>query len=462
MSYVSIGRSDAPVQLSHRLDVGRGHHCCRVRVEDEQGGTVTQTHAQIMAQKTIKIGAVCVLFAVGTITPSLFPPDTSPSRRVAAQFSINPACRTNLVAAKAALAHLPKRFQWASLESTDYRQYISNLRAIGCPRETLKDIIIADLNSLYAKRINMLNRQLIEDELVFWRTSDLQHRGFMRQRMEIDRIEKEKRDILRQLLDLEADETITSIWGVSEQMQADMQCVPVEKRCDVAELNAHYSQLEQEVLYKARGMLDPDAVREIKSLRDRRDGELAKLLTPEQLFEYDLRFAGLGETILRNSPSFDFSEDEFRKVFATRQKLESEFGPHGGAGTVADAGAAHRRSELISEMKDQLRAELGDARYSDYQRSQDAAFQEESQFGQIHSIPEERILMVYEVEREAVAQANQLRAQGRINPEVLNARLNDVRAAAEQAIRQTLGEKAGLQDFPKQQSFWLRNLRPIK
>src|SRR5436309_12185016 len=41
---------------------------------------------------------------------------------------------------------------WNSLESTNYRAYISNLRAIDCPPETIRDIIITDIAKLYARR----------------------------------------------------------------------------------------------------------------------------------------------------------------------------------------------------------------------------------------------------------------------------------------------------------------------
>src|SRR5262245_55092968 len=32
-------------------------------------------------------------------------------------------------------------FHWSQIESPDYREYISNLRAIGCPEATIRDII---------------------------------------------------------------------------------------------------------------------------------------------------------------------------------------------------------------------------------------------------------------------------------------------------------------------------------
>src|SRR5882672_8764265 len=41
---------------------------------------------------------------------------------------------------------------WSEMESTDLRQYISNLRAAGCPEQIIRDIILADVSQLYSKR----------------------------------------------------------------------------------------------------------------------------------------------------------------------------------------------------------------------------------------------------------------------------------------------------------------------
>ena len=51
-------------------------------------------------------------------------------------------------------------FRWESLESSDYPTYISNLRAIGCPEQTIRDIITADVKSLYARKREELTRLL--------------------------------------------------------------------------------------------------------------------------------------------------------------------------------------------------------------------------------------------------------------------------------------------------------------
>jgi len=38
-------------------------------------------------------------------------------------------------------------FHWASIESTNYAAFRDNLRAIGCPVQTIRDIIEADLRA---------------------------------------------------------------------------------------------------------------------------------------------------------------------------------------------------------------------------------------------------------------------------------------------------------------------------
>src|SRR5262245_49387488 len=58
-------------------------------------------------------------------------------------------------------------FSWRELESTDYPTYVANLREIGCPEQTIRDIIIADINGLYARR---RASELVTSEQQWWRS----------------------------------------------------------------------------------------------------------------------------------------------------------------------------------------------------------------------------------------------------------------------------------------------------
>ena len=51
-------------------------------------------------------------------------------------------------------------FRWSHIESTNYLVYIGNLRRIGCPEQTIRDLISADVDTLYAPRRAQMERQL--------------------------------------------------------------------------------------------------------------------------------------------------------------------------------------------------------------------------------------------------------------------------------------------------------------
>src|SRR5437588_11607773 len=58
-------------------------------------------------------------------------------------------------------------FSWREVESADYPTYIANLRDIGCPEQTIRDIIIADVNALYSRKRAV---EIMTPEQEWWRT----------------------------------------------------------------------------------------------------------------------------------------------------------------------------------------------------------------------------------------------------------------------------------------------------
>jgi hypothetical protein len=50
-------------------------------------------------------------------------------------------------------------FLWSRIESPDYRVYVANLRSIGCPEDTIRDIITADIGALYSAKRQQLGQK---------------------------------------------------------------------------------------------------------------------------------------------------------------------------------------------------------------------------------------------------------------------------------------------------------------
>ena len=61
-------------------------------------------------------------------------------------------------------------FSWREVESDDYPTYVANLRDIGCPEQTLRDIIIADVNGLYTRRRAL---EILTPEQQWWRSEPM-------------------------------------------------------------------------------------------------------------------------------------------------------------------------------------------------------------------------------------------------------------------------------------------------
>src|SRR5206468_7856792 len=93
------------------------------------------------------------------------------------------------------------QFHWGQLESEDYKTYIARLRTIGCPEQTIRDIIIADLDELMARTVQAIYGrkknpnywESEEEELA----NDRDHREWAKKEREVD---QKKRAIIKELM----------------------------------------------------------------------------------------------------------------------------------------------------------------------------------------------------------------------------------------------------------------------
>ena len=92
-------------------------------------------------------------------------------------------------------------FGWQQVEATDYRQYIANLRAIGCPEETIQDIVVADVNQLYGSRAKAL-RAASTNRYEYWKPRSSGLGSLLHEEMteKMQELASEKEALLTQLL----------------------------------------------------------------------------------------------------------------------------------------------------------------------------------------------------------------------------------------------------------------------
>jgi hypothetical protein len=87
---------------------------------------------------------------------------------------------------------------WKSIESTNYVTYIDNLRKIGCPDETIHDIVLADIEKAYSdRRTELYGTDRAEK---YWLPEGETSAVLSERRKQLEALEREKLTLIRELL----------------------------------------------------------------------------------------------------------------------------------------------------------------------------------------------------------------------------------------------------------------------
>lgn len=106
------------------------------------------------------------------------------------------ATATNTPPVKTAVIVRRQFFSWQEVESDDYPTYIQNLRDIACPEQTIRDIIIADVNALYARRRAL---EVVTADQQWWRAAP-DTNVLQAAELKLRQLEQERRNLLTTLL----------------------------------------------------------------------------------------------------------------------------------------------------------------------------------------------------------------------------------------------------------------------
>ncbi len=360
-------------------------------------------------------------------------------------------------AAMPAIAPTPsaQAFDWRLVESEDYKKYIANLRAIGCPEETIRDIIIADVNKLFESRKRTL-RGAATNRFEYWKTGNV-FAGFMDpERIEQEQaLAREKRELLTELLGV-APEEKPNLLAAFNPFESLLDFLPDGKQTAVLEL---YQKYQAKMLKGfSGGTPDADDLKQMQKTQRELESELAAMLTPQEFEDYQLRMSQTAMTMRMQLASFDPNEQEFRDIFQLKKAFDDEFGMFGL--NLTDAAEQSRREAATQELNGRLKTLLGEARYAEYERSQDYVYQGLHRVAEKHELGKEAAVKVYDMKKVAEEQARNVRRNTTLTRDQRDGALRDIRAETENSIRAVFGEQAFRSYQNQPGAFWLKGLSP--
>ena len=343
-------------------------------------------------------------------------------------------------------------FRWGTVESDDYRQYIANLREIGCPEETVRDIIIADVNKLYAGRIAALYPS--PRDFKWWQTDDRARRTEQR---DLDRkrrdLNDEKRALVKELLGVNLDTEMARWEGRPDEDAWRLGFLSPEKQQAVQALQEKFRDMERAAMNELRESGGgPEARAKMLALRAQREAELAQVLGPKDFQEYQLRNSGTARNMRDSLGSFAPSEDEFQKIFELRKNYDDQFGFARGGG---DEAAREQRRLAQQQLDEQLRATLGETRWQEYQLAQDDRYREIYEFTKNQNLPKETAKSVYDIRQTAEQERQQLLNNQNLSQEDRAAALAEMAKVTMSTLQQTMPEQAYQQYLKSDDARWI-------
>ena len=387
---------------------------------------------------------------------------TEPSQPVPAGEPVSSGQALGQTAPPERIVREVERFHWRQIEDEDFKKYIQNLRDIGCPEETIRDLVKQDLDKVYDQRkADILSKSPARKE--FWKSGNPSSLGrpSASANSQMAQLDREKNEVLGELFNpsgLAAINRPGPLARARSQAKSGyaMDFIPDEET--KAQLNTLEQEYGSQLLKKmAQGASDAQDMAEIRQLRQDRDSSIATMLTPEQKMEYDLRKSPTAANMRLQMDGFDPSEDEFRDIFAARKSFDDEHGVV--PGSSISAGDMEGRQFAEQEMNNQIRDSLGDDRYQDYLRQTDYDYKSIAKITERQGLGENISAQVYDMKGGAEELAREIRMNTGLPIEERQMQLGQIRTVTSRSIESLIGGQgaAALQGQAGGRN-WLNNL----
>lgn len=341
------------------------------------------------------------------------------------------------------------------IEAADYKVYLANLRGIGCPESTVRDILVADVNDLFSGRVKTLVDEVSGQ---FWH--------FITHGAEFEKLVDEKATQLR-ALDKVRDELFTLLFGDSnphaeeearasatvnrERWERLADFLPPEKR---AQWVAAKEDLERSwtAFLRTPGQTGAQQQAKRKELETAHEQTLHEWFTPDEYAELRLRqspAANLPERLV----GLDLSEDQVRAV----AKIQLATADAQAALSQKDADFKSRTAQLQQQSEAQTRELIGPETYAALQRATDNRYEPFYRVTQRLELPDTAAAQAYEIRRQAQDAARQLFDNQSLSAEDRQAMLQAIGAETKQHLSTALGPR-GFTAYAKLDGEWMTQL----
>jgi hypothetical protein len=315
------------------------------------------------------------------------------------------------------------------------------LRAAGVPEDMIRALVREQIQSRYRAQIRAIEEAGRGDR-PWWQNSG---RPVLtpEQRAEVRRLQREMRTEVERVLGPDEGQ------GTRAGTYAFL---PPDKAEAARQIDADYAEMAREMrdrMEEFRLPSDRDAVR---LLEEERRADLATLLSPEEVFQLEMRTSSVSSRLRREIGAVVQSEEEFRKFYEMAVAFDQQYGREGAGQPMArgDRAAAEAafRQQIMDMLGPERTAEVARQRDPDYRTMQAASAR--------LNLPPAATDTVLSTRAQAAAESQRIVADASLDAAARRAALNDLATRVRSQLQTTMGSEGG--EAFAQRSEWLRGL----
>jgi len=339
-------------------------------------------------------------------------------------------------AAEIAAAARPPPTLWSQLETDDLRTPPARLRAAGFSTVVIRAVIDAQIAARFEARLRAITHE--RDQTPYWR----QPPYFFSDSKSLEAITQVYRERARLLRDLLGTDALAhgESCDVSAAQRRRYGDLPPSKIDLVSRISDDYADMIGQVRAAMQGVTLPEDREKLAFLERERRADLAAILTPAELADYELRSSPVSNRLRTTLTILDASEAEFRVIHAVQQPYAEILNPTGGLSAFR---MVEERGEATQRINEQLKRALSAERFAEYQRASNFDYQNLHRLAQGENIPAANLTRVYEARLAAAENSARIANDPALTPAQRLAAQQALADTARTTILSNLGPRVG-------------------
>jgi hypothetical protein len=358
----------------------------------------------------------------------------------AVEAATNTSAETNSGATQAVFTQ--KKFGWEHIQSDDqtktneYQTYLDSLRAVGCPEDKVRYIVLTDINELFSKK---RLKEAVAHDIQWWRSEPepsiagaLQAKGRT--------LEDERRALIEKYLGtdvVEGEKGEAMLWSNVQLTGPVLGNLPPEVHNTVQEICGKSIERHQGAFWARVNDGQPLNSVEMARLREQTRADLRKVLNAEGMEEFLLRYSQNAHQLRNELRGFDPTPDEFRKILRATDSMDHQLQlQYGGI----EALSPQQRERHLAQRDAAIKEVLGPKRYQDYLMVKDPLYRQAQATASQFGAPDKAIMPIYQMTKANETRRQKILNDAALTPQQKSEALNSVNQEQMRTVQQIVSD----------------------